>query len=96
MMTSEAEFCRDSFAAAILAELGEKSRLQLVNSIARATGLSDRRVQEIASGRVSRVWADEFAKIKEWHASWLDRQEDRLNHKMEHLRLSRSSRRLAS
>jgi 23S rRNA C2498 (ribose-2'-O)-methylase RlmM len=95
-MTSEAAYCRDAFTAAISAEIGDKSRAQLIYSIARATDMSERRVVEIIRGTVQRVWADEFAKVKEWRATWIDRQEARLNHQIELLRQSGAARRSAA
>lgn len=48
--------------------------------VARALGITERRVAEILYGRVGRVWADEYDRARDWHARWCALQAERLAH----------------
>lgn len=93
MITAEAAECRDYFARAVSAEVGDRSRAQLINAIARATGMTERRVVGIIRAEVKKVWAHELTKVRIWHDSWCDREILRLNSKAELLKAAGAARR---
>lgn len=93
MITAEAAECRDYFARAISSQIGNRSRKQLIHAIARATGMTERRVVGIIRAEVLRVWADELTAVRDWHDGWCALEAQRLNHKAALLKASGAARR---
>ena len=68
-LSPESLECRGYFCDAISAELGD-GRKRAIHAIARATGLSERRIVGIMRAEVKRIWADELTKVRSWHEDW--------------------------
>lgn len=60
-----------------------------IHETAREYDLSPRRVMGIIRGEVSRVWADELARVRNGHAKFLDREAARAEHRAAILRARR-------
>jgi hypothetical protein len=93
-MSPDAVECRDHFCDAISAELGD-GRKRAIHAIARATGMSERRIVGIMRGEVKRIWSDELRIVREWHSIWIERRHAQMSHELALLEARRSARKVA-
>lgn len=91
-MSPEAVECRGYFCEAVSAELGD-GRKRAIHAIARATGLSDRRVVGIMRAEVKRIWADELTTVRDWFGNWRRQQDDKVRHQFAMLEARTDARR---
>jgi len=90
--TPEAKEVTDLFNAVVRDRLHE-GRARVIEDIARKLGMKPSRVAKLLREEIPRVWADEHRAVREWHASWQERQIEQLRHKAEMLEARTRARR---